>query len=66
MIENILFILFCLGIIGIIIGYMAWNRTGPPQSTDELLDRADKAIRETSARIAAEGRENIRGIRRVM
>ena len=66
MIQSILVTLFFIGIIGIIISYMAWNRTGPRQPSDEeLFSEARKAI-DMSARIARESRENIRRMRRVM
>ncbi len=43
----------------------AYVRTGPQQSTDELLDRARK-VKDMQDKIAAEGRENIKSMRRVM
>lgn len=44
----------------------AYVRTGPHQPSDEDLLREAKKAMDMSARIAAEGRANIRGIRRVM
>lgn len=63
MIQILLGIVFFLCLIGLVFCGLVWTYTGrKPQSTDELLKRADKAIKDTSARIAEESRDNIKRI----
>ena len=64
--TELLYGIFILcSIVALAILRAAYVRTGPQQSSEELLDRARK-VKDMQEQIAAEGRANIRGIRRVM